>query len=219
MWKSEWKMSKEKWLLLLVCGIILLLLSFPIGKNVKEQKPGSNRMTEGSGTAANGTGAAGGMGTAGDMGDFGDTKVGNFSRATAGNEESAYEKELENRVKEILKNVDGVGKVDVMLTLKSSGEKVLHVDQDKSRSSSEEKDSAGGTRKSMTEEIKDSTLVTGNGTSGQPVIEKELRPEIAGVVISAEGGGSSVVKTEISEAMEALFDIPAHKIKVLKRVE
>lgn len=219
MWKSEWKMSKEKWLLLLVCGIILLLLSFPIGKNVKEQKPESNRMTEGGGTAANGTGAAGGMGTAGDMGDFGDTKVGNFSRATAGNEESAYEKELENRVKEILKNVDGVGKVDVMLTLKSSGEKVLHVDQDKSRSSSEEKDSAGGTRKSMTEEIKDSTLVTGNGTSGQPVIEKELRPEIAGVVISAEGGGSSVVKTEISEAMEALFDIPAHKIKVLKRVE
>ena len=50
-------------------------------------------------------------------------------------------------------------------------------------------------------------------------MEKELEPEIADVVISAQGGGSAAVKAEISEAMEALFGLPAHKIKVLKRAE
>ena len=44
-------------------------------------------------------------------------------------------------------------------------------------------------------------------------------PEVSGVVISADGGGSPIVQTEISQAMEALFGIPSHKIKVLKRVK
>lgn len=44
-------------------------------------------------------------------------------------------------------------------------------------------------------------------------------PEVSGIIISADGGGSTVIKTEISEAMEALFGLPSHKIKVLKRVK
>ena len=53
----------------------------------------------------------------------------------------------------------------------------------------------------------------------EPVVEKELAPEISGIVISAQGGGNASVQKEISEAMQALFGLPAHKIKVLKRVE
>ena len=37
--------------------------------------------------------------------------------------------------------------------------------------------------------------------------------------MAAEGGDNAVVKAEISAAMEALFDVPPHKIKVLKRVK
>lgn len=49
--------------------------------------------------------------------------------------------------------------------------------------------------------------------------EKSVYPELSGIVISADGGGSAVVEAEISEAMEALFGLPSHKIKVLKRVK
>ena len=201
MWKSEWKMSKEKWLLLLVCGVILLILSFPVGGKSEKSSKKQDVQTE-------------------DAFGNGESEVSVSAKGGAGSEaEAAYEAEMEKRVKEILKNVEGVGTVDVMITLKSSGEKVIHVDKDKSRSSTEEKDSAGGQRSSMTEDIKESALMTGNSTAGEPVVEKELQPEISGIVISAAGGGSSVIKAEISEAMEALFNIPAHKIKVLKRVE
>ena len=51
------------------------------------------------------------------------------------------------------------------------------------------------------------------------MFEEEPVREVLGIIISADGGGSSVVKTEISEAMEALFGLPSHKIKVLKRVK
>jgi stage III sporulation protein AG len=51
------------------------------------------------------------------------------------------------------------------------------------------------------------------------MFEEEQVREVLGIIISADGGGSSVVKAEISEAMEALFGLPSHKIKVLKRVK
>lgn len=220
MWKSDWKMSKEKWMILLICGIILLVIAFPFGGSGSGKKGDQNLLGETGTGAAVVQGQGDTSGLAGADSRSGTAEAGSKAGILSGeDEESAYEKEMEQRVKEILKNVQGVGQVDVMITLKSSKEKVIHVDKEKSRSSSEEKDSAGGTRTSATEEIKETALMSGSGQEDVPVVEKELQPEIAGIVISAQGGGSATVKAEISEAMQALFDIPAHKIKVLKRVE
>ena len=213
MWKSGWKINKdwvkgkEKWMLLLVCGLILLILSFPPGSKKDKEEEAWSPVVQGQLVPEAKEGDSDSQ-----------TAAGKIS-GTQEDEERRYEKEMEQRVKDILKNVDGVGEVDVMLTLKSSKEKVLHVDRDRSRSTTEEKDSAGGTRKSQTEEMKESSLTTGTSGTQEPVIEKELQPEIEGIIISARGGGSAQVKAEISEAMEALFGLPAHKIKVLKRVE
>ena len=204
MWKSEWKIdgawirANEKWLLLLALGLILLILSFPqggkeAGRETASAGAGISREEEGEAEFVSGTAAA--------------------------DPERRYEQEMERRVKEILKNVEGVGEVDVMITLRSSAEKVIRVDRKKSRSSTEEKDSAGGTRKLMSEEIGETSLMTGSSGAERPVIEKELEPEISGVIVSARGGGSPSVRMEISQALEALFGLPAHKIKVLKRVE
>ena len=83
----------------------------------------------------------------------------------------------------------------------------------------EEQDSTGGTRRIENQEQEQNTvMVSGNGEN-VPVIAKELRPELSGIIISAEGGGNPAIQSEISAAMEALFGLPPHKIKVLKRVE
>ncbi|MDO5406733.1 MAG: stage III sporulation protein AG, partial [Eubacteriales bacterium] len=130
-----------------------------------------------------------------------------------------YEAVLEKRVREILKHVEGVGTVDVMIVLKSSAEKVIHVDGSSSLASTEEKDSSGGTRRIESQEQENSAVLLAGEGQNAPIIEKELYPEISGIVISATGGGDPKIQAEISAAMEALFDVPAHKIKVLKRVE
>ena len=214
MWKSKWKIDKtwilgrEKWLVLLIGGLILLILAVPTGwGSAAAAEAASVEERIGSEPAAlNSQSAAG-------------EQISSLLSSGSGDPVRLYEKELEKRVKEILKNVEGVGTVDVMIMLHSSGEKIIHVDQERSRTSTEEQDSSGGTRKVMTEETSQTALMSGNSGSQEPVIEKEIQPEIAGVVISAQGGGSAQVKAEISEAMEALFGLPAHKIKVLKRVE
>ena len=107
-----------------------------------------------------------------------------------------------------------------MIVLKSSEEKVWKTDRDTSYSTTKEIDSNGGSRDIRSQEVTEDTILTGQQSSGGgPLLEKELKPEIGGVVVSAAGGGSPQIQAEISAAVEALFDVPSHKIKVLKRAE
>lgn len=130
-----------------------------------------------------------------------------------------YEQQLEERLKELLGHVEGVGQVEVMIVLKSSEEKVWRVDRNTSYSSTQESDANGGTRDIRSQETTEGTILSGQSGGEGPLLEKELRPEVSGVVVSADGGGSPTVQAEISAAVEALFDVPSHKIKVLKRAE
>ena len=211
MWKFGWKMDRdwiranEKWLILLLGGLIFLLAVFPAGEPARGQAGGAADETGRAGAAYEKRSDRQG----GAAGRTGDTEK----------ELRAYEREMEERVRELLRHVEGVGEVDVMITLYSSAQKVLYTDEEKSRQEIQETDSAGGTRKQMQEEVRRNALLAGQSGAGEPVIEMELEPEIAGIVISAGGGESAAVQAEISAAMEALFGLPAHKIKVLKRVE
>ena len=45
---------------------------------------------------------------------------------------------------------------------------------------------------------------------------QELEPRVEGVIVIAEGGGNAQVKQNILEAVEALFPVEAHKIKIMK---
>ena len=133
--------------------------------------------------------------------------------------ENTTVKELERRLEEILSHVEGVGKVQVMITLKSKGERVVEKDLESSESTVE--DSASGKESSKSRDVtkKETTVTYSQGSgSNEPYVIKELEPEIEGVLVIAEGGNSPAVARNISEAILALFSVDAHKIKVMKAV-
>lgn len=137
------------------------------------------------------------------------------------NEDSQkYEEYLEKRTEETLRHVEGVGEVEVMITLRSTGQKIVEKDQQNSSQSTEETDSAGGTR-STEESSSDKTSVYEQGTDGSqiPYVTKEISPEVEGVVVIADGGDNAVVVRNITEAVQALFGVEAHKIKIMKRAD
>ena len=129
-----------------------------------------------------------------------------------------YEAYLEEKTAEILRQVDGVGEVTVMITLKSGGQKIIEKDQSASSQTTEEEDSAGGTR-TVEESTSDKTSIYEQDSDGSstPYVSKELSPEIEGVVVIADGGGNAVTAQNITEAVQALFGVEAHKIKIMKR--
>ena len=126
-----------------------------------------------------------------------------------------YEERIESRLEEILSRAVGAGKVEVMVTLKSSEEKIVQEDTSLSTKKSEETDSSGASRKQ--EEITEGRDTFTFGSGEDPYVRKELAPEIEGILVLADGADRATVKAEIVDAVQALFPLPAHKIKVLKR--
>lgn len=224
MWKSELWKRKDKWLFVLTIGAILCILAIPSGKQTGKMQSLSSGDDEKSLFLKSDSSVTSGAGGTGRDTNLAGSPVGatseddlTVSSVSSGSVTRTYEQQLETRVKNILKNVDGVGKVDVMIALYSSSEKVIRSDTNSSGALTEETDSTGGTRRSESSAYSTTTVMEDSNGNSTPVIEKEVYPEISGIVISAEGGDDPKVRSEISTAMEALFGLPAHKIKVLKR--
>ncbi len=131
---------------------------------------------------------------------------------------SLSQTETEARLEELLGNIDGAGNVKVMITYKSGPEKVVATETSSSEESSQENDSDGSERtsKNMSSEVKIAYSQNDISSSGEPFIIKENTPEIEGIVVVAQGGGDIMVKDAISKAAQALFNVPAHKVEVLK---
>lgn len=132
--------------------------------------------------------------------------------------EDEYEEAVERKLEEVLREVEGVGNVKVMVTFQSSSEKIIEKDQATNSQTVTESDKRGGKRE--TKEAQDSEATVYNSTSGgeqTPYVTKEVNPKVEGVVVIAEGGGNAVVIKNITEAIQALFDVDTHKIKVMKR--
>ena len=194
--RSVLKGNKEKVIFLFCSGLLLFVISLPNGKTTDSGlRAGTAEVL--ADVSANGE----------------DTAV-EGAGATAEND--SYEKLLEQRIRELLKSVDGVGEADVMVVLKSSEERIWHVDKSSTSSVTEENGAGSGSSRITREENQSESTVI-DGKSQSPVMEKEVKPEISGVVISADGGGSAVIRAEISGAMEALLGLSANKIKVMKR--
>lgn len=137
--------------------------------------------------------------------------------ATAEAAEITYERRLEDRLASILSQVAGAGRVRVMVTLESKGERIVEKDTPETRKTVEETDAAGGSRSTSEQEWGEETVYYEAGSGEKsPYVVKELEPSLEGVLVLAEGGGSPVVRQELLEAVQALFSIEAHKIKIMK---
>ena len=126
---------------------------------------------------------------------------------------TSYEDQIEDRLEEILKNVDGVGQVQVMITLKDGGEMVVEKDTESSSQSVTGEEDGSETNQ---QESSETTVYENQTEEESPFVSKETKPEIEGVLVVAQGGGNATTAQNISEAVQALFDIEIHKIKIVK---
>ena len=146
-------------------------------------------------------------------GDSGGTASGS---QTSEEGEQEYVQYLEKKLENILMQMDGVGRVDVMITVSDGGEQIVEKDKKTTSSSTGERDS-GGEERSVTEQAgEDSTVYVETADEKYPYVQKETLPTVAGVVVVAEGGGNPAAVSEISESVQALLKVEPHRIRVVK---
>lgn len=121
-----------------------------------------------------------------------------------------YAERMETKLEEMLLKVKGVTSAKVVITVKSTAEKVVLQDVTANTERLEEQDGAGGVRNSQKSAEEKNTVLTGEA----PYLTKELTPEVEGVVVVISGAEGNAVLA-ITEAVQALFDVPAHKVKII----
>lgn len=125
----------------------------------------------------------------------------------------ALEKELENKLQANILQMEGVGKAQVSVSFSTGLKSEFARNQNVTKRTSKETDKAGGTRET-TEVTENNQVVMPNGSS-QPVMVMEDRPEVAGVLVIAEGARDPKVREGIHTAIQTLLNIPSARITVV----
>lgn len=184
------KISKTHLLLVGLAGILLLVLAIPTEETKTKQQEREEVLQE---VSDAGTGYS-----------VGDN----------------YKKNLERQLEDILEAMEGVGKVEVMITMKDEGEAVVEKDITRTEEITSEEDGQGTKRENSAISSQEETIyVQGDATDNIPFVTKEMVPEVEGVLIVAQGGKNATVVKNISDAVLALFPVEVHKIKVVKMNE
>ena len=193
------KTKKENMIILILLGVLLFIISLPTKENTtKENKSVKSVLTD-------------------SRSDIIEETKNTEAAVTSETMEQEYITYLEEKLEKTLSYVEGVGKIKVMVTVSNSQKEVVEKDRVTNRSSTTETDSEGGSRNINSTESTETTLYTVDEEGNQiPYVTQVYEPEITGVMAVAQGAGRENVNSDISEAIQALFGIEAHKIKIAK---
>ena len=100
--------------------------------------------------------------------------------------------EQEERIREALERIDGVGEVDVRLSL------------------------LGTPSRELAMEDREALVISSGGGSQSAVELRYLYPEYRGAVIICEGGSQSRVRLDVTQAVASLTGLGSDKITVIK---
>ncbi len=107
-------------------------------------------------------------------------------------------------IKAILSQIQGVGKVEVLLTLKAGEQVVYQTDED-----IDSTETGSSIRK-------ETVIITDSNRNQQPIVVQVLSPEYLGAVIVCQGAESASVRLAVMEAVCNATGLGADKISVLK---
>lgn len=198
--------NKNNLLIIVLLGVLLMVIAIPVdtaGTGGKSTSGNNNGGYQTKNTGIN-DGETTGSGTGGSTG------TGYVW------EQEQYIKEMEAKAESLLSGVSGAGQVKVMITLRASSEQVVEKDMPVTRSQTSEQDSQGGSRMVSEFATEDATVYRRENGYEEPYVVKTLSPSVEGVVVVAEGAGNGEVSRNLSEAVQILFGVEAHRVKVLK---
>ena len=109
----------------------------------------------------------------------------------------SYEQQLEQRLGQLIMQVNGAGNTQVMVTV-ISGEETIY---------------ARDIQQKGEGDTTETHVLTGDGSA---LPETTLSPVICGVAVVCEGGGDVATVARITEMLSALLDLPTNRISVQK---
>lgn len=127
----------------------------------------------------------------------------------------SVEEQLESKLANLLSQVKGAGSVSVQVTLETGPAQDFAKNVTHETKTIQEKDAGGGVRTTTENKEVQQVLMGKENGLDKPVMVKEVKPVIKGVMVIAEGASDSTVKANLTRAVETGLGLPAHKVTVL----
>ncbi|WP_368487832.1 stage III sporulation protein AG [Clostridium sp. BJN0013] len=145
-----------------------------------------------------------------------ETKEDTTEESTSTDENSSrdYEESIQKNLKNTLEQIEGVGRVEVMISFESGEEHVPAVNVNDTTNTTEEKDNEGGTRNTTEKNNGSTVVITNDGSKSEPLIVKTYNPKVLGVCVVAEGAENKITELRISKAIINLFGLSEDKVNV-----
>jgi len=132
--------------------------------------------------------------------------------------EESYEDKTERKLKEMLEAVEGIESAEVMITWYSGSERMIEREESIQEEIQSEAQGDGSVVQMTSKRSEKTALLTEQKDGSRvPYVLKEITPVVQGVLIVAYGEITLEKTVQISEAVQALFGIEAHKVKVLEK--
>ena len=146
-----------------------------------------------------------------------ETKRDDVSLVSSDLDENISKVELEQKLENILKTIKDVGDVSVFINYSESSSIIPIYDETVTTSSTEEGDSSGGIRNVTQTETQKEVVFSEKSNEKEPVTQKKTMPLIQGAIITAEGGENASVRTNITNAVQAVTGLTIDKIQVFEK--
>lgn len=187
------KIGKDKFIILAIAGVILLLMESSVWKKVNGSEANAQKETT-------------------------DMKQETVSPDISQDEYSidCYEKNTEQKLVSFISQIEGAGKTAVLVSTNGSAQKIVEKDAPYTRENDNSVNGEENTQSTRVEENETTVFVEDVDGNKTPFICKEYAPKIIGVVVACEGGDNEEVVRKITEICQSLFDLDAHTIKVVK---
>lgn len=118
---------------------------------------------------------------------------------------------LEEKLKNILSQIEGAGELDVMITYESSEEIQPAFNTNTTTEKTKEVDQQGGER-TVTTSSENKTMITSG--SSDPVVIKTNQPKINGVIVVASGAKDPTVKGTLYSAVQTALQVQGHQVEI-----
>lgn len=125
------------------------------------------------------------------------------------------ERRIAGDLEQRLSLIQGAGAVRVLVTLESGPTIEVVKDTSVDTSTTTEKAADNSTRETQTTNTNHDHVFYRDGSAERPVIARTGRPQIAGVLIVAEGARSAQIRARLLDAAVVALKVPAHRIEVV----
>lgn len=124
-----------------------------------------------------------------------------------------YKLKTEKELAEFLETIEGVGDVEVIISLES-GQENIYAQKEKSASNIKKEAQTDYYYDNSTYE--NEYIIVKNTGEEQALIEKIMQPAVQGVAVSCTGADDILVVSAVTNSVSVVLNIPTHKICVTK---